>query len=147
MLKRLFEAGFMDADAWRDAEPIFQQLNLINKRRNSILHESTLLPETGRGVVTNAAIAHFEDRITGFHISPEILDDMTADLQKIMIHLHSRHMGPRQAAETDSKRDAILCAPWRYTQRSDFLAEARKSVRQGEAGRKVRRSRPKPSPQ
>jgi hypothetical protein len=67
---------------WKDPEPIFQQLAIISGRRNDIFHHGASFIAEGEGVVTNATMALTEERITKFDISPDIINDMTADLKK-----------------------------------------------------------------
>jgi hypothetical protein len=115
-LKRLFEIGFLDETSWNDIKPTLEHLNEINNRRNFILHHTTVAVEEGEGQVSNLATAHFAGSVRVFQISAAILDDMTADLKKIILHLHARHAG--MPDPQDPKVDAILRAPWRYTLKS-----------------------------
>jgi hypothetical protein len=82
-LSRLHEVGLISDADWMDVEPIFQQLGIINNRRNEIFHHGASFIAEGAGVVTNATMALTEERITKFDISADIIDDMTADLKKI----------------------------------------------------------------
>jgi hypothetical protein len=81
-----------------------------------------MLSESGRGIVTNAAKAHREDKVTQLLVSPDILNGATADLRKIMVHLHTRHMGKPPIEEPEV--DLILRAPWRYMPQSSLPAES-----------------------
>jgi hypothetical protein len=80
-LLRLHDEGLMSDPDWKDAEPIFQQLAIISGRRNDIFHHGASFIAEGEGVVTNATMALTEERITKFDISPDIINDMTADLK------------------------------------------------------------------
>ena len=122
MLRRLQEIDLIDQVAWADADMLLKHLSDINKFRNDILHHTTMLSESGRGIVTNAAKAHREDKVTQLLVSPDILNGATADLRKIMVHLHVRHMGKTPIEEPEV--DLILRAPWRYTPRSSPQATA-----------------------
>jgi hypothetical protein len=118
MLKRLADAGAMERADWDDLAPTLDQLNFINSLRNDILHHGANWVAEGRGTVTNAMMALTEERITSFAISPAILDDMTADLRKIILHMLVRHAG-RPAPKAPYNRqwiDSVLREPWRYTQ-------------------------------
>src|SRR5580693_150163 len=123
LLNRLAEVGLLPTAEWADLEPTLQQLGVINGRRNDILHHGAESVAEGRAFVTNALMAHTEERITSFTISPEILDDMTADLRKIMIHLLTRHAG-RPEMKAQANRDwvaSVLRQPWRYKQQPSPL--------------------------
>jgi len=143
-LLRLFEAGLMGEADWEDAAPIFQQLGTINGRRNDILHHGAIDVAQGFGVVTNAEMALTFDRVTEFSISPEILDDMTADLRKIMLRLYTRHMGRPAQAEQQPELDAISRAPWRYTLQPSPPELSRKAGRLGRTTKPIRPAQPKP---
>lgn len=116
LLGRLADAGVMSKEDWADLEPTLQQLGIINGRRNEILHYGAESVAEGRAFVTNALVALTEDRLTSFVISPAILDDMAADLNKIIIHMLTRHAGRpqlRAKASLDGVA-ALLREPWRY---------------------------------
>jgi hypothetical protein len=144
-LQRLFESGLMDETDWKAAQPIFQQLGIINGCRNDILHHGAISIAEGDGLVTNAGMAHMRERIVGFPISAEILDGMTADLRKIIAHLHIAHMGRPPLRGGHPGLDAILRAPWQYKQQSKPLAESPKPARH--PSKPTRQGRPKPSPE
>jgi hypothetical protein len=50
-LSRLHEVGIIDDADWADAEPIFQQLNIINGCRNQILHHGAISSRRGAGLL------------------------------------------------------------------------------------------------
>ena len=138
-LSRLHDAGMIEDADWKDIEPILQQLNTINGRRNDILHHGAEGIAEGHGVVTTARMAITEDRITDFHISPEILADMTEDLRKIRLHFHTRHMGRPPLLGIHPELSRTLHAPWRYTQQPKPRGATRPS-------KQARKSRPPTSP-
>jgi hypothetical protein len=101
-----------------DLTYVFAQLRAITTTRNSILHwgakqvaEGTAYVFTGlEGVAPTAKSARH------FPISPAILDQMTADLSKIIMALAYRHMG-RPSLKAKILRDGIEAAlkePWLY---------------------------------
>jgi hypothetical protein len=120
LLRRIREIEQIGDEAWADLEPVLTQLSVINDRRNQILHHGAEGIAEGTGHVTNALLAHMDDRITSFPISAKILNDMTSDLRKIMLHFYNRHMGKLQWPASNSIEAAndILRAPWRYTPES-----------------------------
>jgi hypothetical protein len=113
-LKRLADAGIINAEDWAELSPIIDQLRVISEKRNEILHYGAEDVAEGCAYVTNALLALTEDRTTSFPISPEILDHMTYDLRKILIHLVRRHMGRPEPRGQHDEMDAILRAAWRY---------------------------------
>ena len=123
-LKRLREVELIDQTTWDDVDPVLTQLDQINSLRNILLHHTTILSETGRGVATNAAKAHLEKKVNQSMVSPEILDGATFDLRKIITHLNVRHMG--KPDHGDPKVDALLRSPWRYKRQSSPPVESLK---------------------
>jgi len=114
-IKRIIESTNADLEIREDAEFIFKQLADITGARNDIMHFGTTDLPSGITTVTNALKATAEDRITAFVISPKILDEMTNDLEKIIIHLRQRHVG-RPALRAKYVQE-ILLSPWRYKHR------------------------------
>lgn len=141
MLRRLQEVGIIDEAEWEDVDPVLQHLSGINKLRNDLLHDTTLLSETGRGVVTNAGKALHEGRFEQSLVSTEILDNATFDLRKIITHLNVKHMGKPDYG--DPKVDALLRAPWRYKRQSSPPDESLLRERSGRAGTTTRKSPPR----
>jgi hypothetical protein len=142
-LSRLHEVGLISDADWMDVEPMFQQLGIINNRRNEIFHHGASFIAEGAGVVTNATMALTEERITKFDISADIIDDMTADLKKIFFHLYVRHMGQPQK---HPKLEEILREPWRYKPQSVPPTKSHKSSRREGTKPPARTSSPKSSP-
>jgi hypothetical protein len=142
MLQRLREVKLIDVAAWEDAERVLKQLSEINKLRNDLLHDTTILGENGRGVVTNAAKALHEGRFEQHLVSPEILDGATFDLRKIITHLNVKHMGKPEYG--DPKVDALLRAPWRYKPQSSPPVESLKREPPDRTKNSAPKSRPKP---
>jgi hypothetical protein len=144
-MRRLFETGDVQQSDWADLEPILQQFNLINGIRNEILHYGARAKSDGERYVSNALKAHTRQKITVFSISAEILADMTHDVGKIIIHLHTRHMGrpPLGGARNLDEVEKILRAPWRYKPplRRPVTSPKR------DAKSRVRKGRPKSSPE
>jgi hypothetical protein len=116
LLRRLRETEQIDNDKWKDLSDVISQIKIITDRRNDILHHGAQGVEDGIGRVTNALFAHIEERIVEFPISAEILEDMTSDLRKIMIHLYNQHLGRlKWPLSSDHERAReILREPWRY---------------------------------
>jgi hypothetical protein len=114
-LTRLAEVGIISPEDWLDLEPTKQQLNIISGQRNELLHYgSHITPGREERIVTNAMMALTEERITSFPISPKILGQMTADLHKITLHFHVRHMGHSEMVRKNLALDKILHSAWQY---------------------------------
>lgn len=101
-------------DEERDPQLIetFEQLGVISKARNDIVHFGTVTSGTDR-FMTNALLAHVPAKVRTVVVSASILDDMTADLVRIVLHL-------AKVASSDEDRAKIEAAfpetrgPWRY---------------------------------
>lgn len=115
-LSRLHLVKQISDDNWNDLKSLFDQLGIINKFRNDIIHHGAAFVAEGRGIVSNAAKALTDERITKFQVSPEILDDMTADLRQIFARLHTRHTGRPILKGKHPELEKLLQAPWRYKQ-------------------------------
>jgi hypothetical protein len=142
MLRRLHEVEFIDPATWGDINPVLIHLAQINKLRNDLLHHTTILSETGRGVVTNAAKVHLERKIDQSMVSPDILDGATFDLRKITTHLNVKHMG--KPDHGDPKVDALLRAPWRYERQSSPPVKSLKRESPDHTRSPTRKSPPRP---
>lgn len=64
-----------------------QQLGLINKMRNDVLHYGATALANGELIVSNKMSAHLISRLREVPISVQSLDDMTYDLDKIWVQL------------------------------------------------------------
>jgi hypothetical protein len=113
-LSRLHEIGIIPDKKWSELTFLFDQLSIINSARDDIFHYGAINIAEDDGVVTNAAVALVEDRITAFKISVEALDNMTADLRKILVHFHLSHMGKPPLKGIHPTINEILSAPWQY---------------------------------
>lgn len=141
MLQRLREVELIDQAAWEDADRVLQQFSEINKFRNDLLHDTTILSETGRGVVTNAGKALHAGRLEQSLVSPDILDNATFDLRKITTQLNVKHMGNPDFG--DPKVEALLRAPWRYKRQSSPPVESLQREPLDHTRTPVRKSPPK----
>jgi len=130
---------------WADVEPTFQQLGVINGMRNDILHHGASAIAEGFGIVTNAEMALSADRVTSFAISADILNKMTADLRKIIIHLHASHMGRPPLRGKHQEIDAILLEPWQYKPQPLHRASMPRPGKRGQPKGKSQKGPPKSS--
>jgi hypothetical protein len=113
-IRRLAEVGVIPPEEWAPLEPVLAQLKHISGKRNTILHYGAVDVAEGRGLVTDAMVALTMERVKSFPISPDILSDMTDDLNKIFIHLLMRHAGRPVLRANHPGLDEILRAAWRY---------------------------------
>lgn len=112
--RRLAEVKIVPPKDWAELHPVVDQLSLIAKRRNDILHHGARDVAEGIGSVSNEALALTVDRVQSFPISPEILADMTADLRKIDAHFLLRHMGRPALRGKHPELERVLASAWRY---------------------------------
>jgi len=144
-LSRLHDIGAIPDEKWDELKRLFDHLSLINGARDDLFHYGAINIAEGDGIVTNAAMALVEDRITAFKISVESLDDMTADLRKILVHLHTSHMGRPPLKATHAAIDEILREPWRYKPQQVHPKKSRKQASSGPASTQVRKAPPETS--
>jgi hypothetical protein len=117
-IRRICEATSVSDAIQKELDYLFKQLNDITNARDWILHYGARSVAEGRGIVTNAPIAHTVARVTTFPISTDILGDMTADLHKIILYLMARHGGrmvPRGLVGWQPVETIVQGEPWRYT--------------------------------
>jgi hypothetical protein len=138
-LGRLASVRRISTAEWLELEPVVIQLRLINERRNDILHHGASDVAAGGGTVSNDAMALTPKHVQSFPISPEILDDMTADLLKINAHFLTRHMGRLPLRGKHPDLDAVLAASWRYT------PPQQSQNRDRQEDKKTTRRRPRPA--
>jgi hypothetical protein len=137
-LSRLHEIGVIPEDKWSDLVFLFDQLSIINSARDDIFHYGAINIAEDDGLVTNAAMALAEDRVTAFKISVEALDNMTADLRKILIHFHLSHIGRPPLKGLHPTLNEILSAPWQYSHQQVHQKKDRKEASSGRANTPTR---------
>ncbi len=93
-IKQIAKVSNVHTDLQNDLLDIFQQLGIINGVRNDVLHYGAELVAEGNAIVSDALKAKGEPYV--FPISPTALDQMTADLDKIIAHLKTLHLGDRR---------------------------------------------------
>jgi hypothetical protein len=137
---RIFEATGQPDGLRVELADAFTQLRKITTARDLIFHYGAQSIAEGNGVVTNERLAHVPANVQTFPISPEILDEMTADLRKIATLLLSRHAGrpPIRGALNQVHVDSILHAPWQYKPPQSPGAATRKPARLDGSNRKGR---------
>ena len=93
----------------------FQQLGIITRARNDILHYGTEQKDKQTLYVTNRLVAHIEDRKREFLISVDILNQMRADIQTIQACFATNLLTGRAPQEfIDAGFGPASQAPWRY---------------------------------
>jgi hypothetical protein len=114
LIRRLMEVNDPGDEARKELTYLFKRLDLINTIRNDIVHYGARF-SGGEAIVSTALKAHTQQRVRETTVSPEILDDLTYDLRKIVAHLsihRARHKMPDRILAPDFL--AVLRAPWRY---------------------------------
>lgn len=113
-IKQLAKAANVIQDLQDDLQFVLQQVGDINTARNFILHYGAESVAEGNAIVSNVLKAKGEP--TSFPISPTILDQMTSDIGKIIIHLNHQHLRqliPGEFLVKGALYD-VLHAPWQY---------------------------------
>jgi hypothetical protein len=112
-IKQLSEATDTPKETRDDLTYVLQQLGIINGVRNFVLHYGAESVADGNAIVSNALKAKGEP--TSFPISPTRLDQMTADLRKIISHLNYRHL-KRKSTGNDHWDDVrnVHYETWQY---------------------------------
>jgi hypothetical protein len=108
-----------DAQKWpkvkRDAlDAIKAHLGPITRLRNDILHYGAQAAGPDEWLVSNVVFAHVENRVSEMRITPSLLDDASADLEKIDAHLMMlawKDVLPAPALEAFGER---MKRAWRY---------------------------------
>ncbi|MBM3530148.1 MAG: hypothetical protein FJX62_18855 [Alphaproteobacteria bacterium] len=108
-IKQIAKATNVRQELRDDLDDVFQQLGIINGVRNGVVHYGAEFVAEGNAIVSDALKAKGEPY--SFPISPDALNDMTADLDKIIAHLKTQHLN-------DHRSYTILGNPmhssWRY---------------------------------
>lgn len=113
-LSRLTEVGKLDAAIFVNLKPILDQYNSINKIRNNILHYGSQTKVDGRRIISDWMRALTHERTVSFQITNALLEDMSADLKKIIALLHTQHMGRPPLRGNHPELDALLRGPWQH---------------------------------
>jgi len=145
-IKQLATASDSSAENRADLECVFQQLGIITGVRNDTLHFGAQSVAEGRAIVTNSLKAKGEPTV--FPISPDMLNDMTADLRKIVVHLNHKHLGRPMPLLGTLERDALASvfqSPWRYKHPVAPKPESKKPEFRQHHKRGQGRPRPPPS--
>jgi hypothetical protein len=113
-INRMLEVTEPNPAIAEDFKFIFAQLAHITDARNSLLHYGTEFNEGTDFLSTNRFIALTKERVKNIPMSVEILNQMTADLDKISAHLLV-HLVRGWADEVIVMVGDKLQASWRYT--------------------------------
>lgn len=95
-----------------DLEDVLAQLGEINKVRNHILHQEVTKIQTRQIVLSNEKSVFRKAAVKKIVASPEILQAMTRDLEKIQAHL-SIYLKPKSLA-TKLYSARLLSVSWQY---------------------------------
>jgi len=117
-IKQIAKATGCQKEVLDDLEDIFNQLGIINGVRNHILHYGASMVAEGKGYVSNAMRA--KGQPTEFPMSPDLLDDMWHDLQRILARLYYDHLGRPGPRDEEGLKipDPHQHAPWKYKYRT-----------------------------
>lgn len=117
LIKRLAIASKLHWRKRKDLDYVFDQLGIINKARNDIVHYGGQWqgPERGR-IVSNRFVALTTDHLRERPISAEALDHMCHDLMKINLHLslHALPLSIAKRARYQNPFRPVLKSAWQY---------------------------------
>lgn len=113
-IKQLAVATGASEELLRDLDDILQQLGIINKLRNHVVHFGATGIAEGSGSTSNALKAKGEPLV--FPISPTVLEEGYSDLRKITFHLGYKHLGrpPPKSLMGQSALEIVLQSSWKY---------------------------------
>jgi hypothetical protein len=110
---------------------VFAQLRAINTTRNAILHYGAQSVAEGEAYVRKAieGVDETKMKVTVFPISAGTLKQMSADLQKIIVHLFIGHMGrpSLKSASAKSWIARVFAAAWLYKPSQPNQSQSQKS--------------------
>lgn len=106
-------------DRSADLAHVFTQIGLINDIRNHLVHyssQSYSYNDPTHRVVANQRPSRYGN-VTGYEVSPKIIDQITQDLYAIANHLNMHH-GPRTGPFTPWRENDLADppTPWLYKQ-------------------------------
>jgi hypothetical protein len=112
-IRRIAEAQNWPRRKQDEIADVFKQLGELTRVRNDILHYGASMTGPDEWVVSTKLVAHTKDRIRSTKISVAILNQMSDDLYKIMLHLagivrRGKHV------RTPPVVEAILKRAWLY---------------------------------
>ncbi len=113
LIKRIGEAtGWPPARLaeWKDITTQFGHLNFL---RNQLVHHGALWHDADIWIVTNQLVAHMPEKATRIPVSPTILADAIADLEKLDCHIFA-FAWPEQYKRHRDTLDHVLHCAWRY---------------------------------
>lgn len=130
LIKNLAAEGGASKQVLDELTYVFAQLRAINTTRNAILHYGAQSVAEGEAFVRKAVegVDETKVKVTVFPISTTTLKQMSADLQKIILHLHVGHMGrpsPKSAFAKD-RISRVFAAAWLYKPAQPSQSQSKK---------------------
>lgn len=121
-IRHALEVAPRSPDQMSEIDDVLRQMKEISNARNDVVHQPSLLTSDKGRIVTNAARTHLQNRIRERRVSPQLLDAMTADLEKISLHLITIIVSPPSQSLADRALEAPgLLGPWGYKQPQELL--------------------------
>jgi hypothetical protein len=130
-----------DATKWTNEKKasfktVFNQIQVINKLRNDIVHRGAALQADGTWLSTNKAVAHIPERITNTVVSAEALDFARNDLFSIRAALTLLTYDHLKIKGLDPWAKPALDGAWQY--------KPAPQGRKAQTNRTARRKQPSP---
>lgn len=112
-IDRIAEAQRWPKSKRAEIKDVFKQLSELTQTRNDILHYGASMSGPGEWVVDNKLAAHVEKKIRRTKISVKILNQMSEDAYKIMLHVVGIEKRGKDVPAPPSV-EAILKRAWLY---------------------------------
>ena len=144
LIRRLFEVQKHSWQAKREIGQVLTQLGHIIDARNDIIHYGAQIRTNPKAlVVTNRLTALTDSRIRERVVSPEMLEQMTADLIKINYHLLPYLLNPADARQQRKKHRfrKVRSAAWQYTPPAQHPVQRKRREKPPRRSRQPRSSR------
>lgn len=139
-IRRIMDVADPGKEPREEIEEIFAQLKEIAQARNDVVHYFSFETSDAGRIVTTATRAHIPKKIRERKISTKILEDMTADVHKIVSHMQLHMQHPRRAAERLSAfKSGAWHDAWRYKRPGD---QKNKEPKPGRKDRSRKKSAP-----
>src|SRR5690349_15388889 len=108
-IHRIAEVRSVAPERRTDLDKVFSQLRLITELRNRIIHYGSFVTMDKGRVTTTARFALTPERVQEHRASIEVLDAMTADIER-MYNALLYDLNPKRP----SLSDPSLNEPWRF---------------------------------
>jgi hypothetical protein len=114
-IKRIADAQGWSEQRQADWKEIADHLGILRELRNDLLHYGARWISPNIWLVSNQMFAHIPSKITDTIVTPAILTDATADVEKIGAHLFKSMFDHEMTEIAKTSLAGALSSAWRYT--------------------------------